>query len=51
MNTTKKRITVCLTSEDLKIIEFLKLHLEENLNQIFKRALNDLYLRIEKRNK
>ena len=39
MNTTVKRITLALSKEDLKELEFLNNHFGESASQVMRRAL------------
>lgn len=39
MSTTKKRISICLTKEDLRQLKTLCEEFQENPNQVYKRAL------------
>ena len=43
MITTKKRITLALTKNDLKQIESLKKEFGENQTDIIKKAIDELY--------
>lgn len=48
MSTTEKRITVSLTAEDVKKLNFLADKYKDTYSQIFKLALRCFYLRDEK---
>jgi len=51
MSTTIKRVTVALTKETLKQLEFLKSELGDNANQVIKRAIQELYSNLKKESK
>jgi Ribbon-helix-helix protein, copG family len=43
METTIKKITIRLTKEDTRILEFLQKQLGESQSQVIRRALNNLF--------
>ena len=45
MATTKKRISLNLSKEDLRILKLMENHSEENINTLVKKALFFYYLK------